>query len=79
MPKSLSYLRSCGSLADWKRGNITPTFKNRTKGDLQNYRLVIHGFVSGKIMEQIPLEIMLKCMENKDVTGDRESVFTKSK
>lgn len=56
-----------------------PIFKKRKKEDLQKYRLVIHGFVSGKIMEQILLETVLKCMENKNVTGDRKSVFTKGK
>ncbi|KAK4817866.1 hypothetical protein QYF61_001676 [Mycteria americana] len=66
---------------DWKTGNITPVFKNRKKEDPGNYRPTSLTSVSSKITEQIPLETLLRHMENKECWWIREEqlMFNKAK
>lgn len=71
--------QSCEVPTDWKRRYINPTFKKRNKEHPGNYRPVRVISVSSKIMEQLLLETMLRCVENKEVIADSKHGFTKGK
>jgi len=45
--------------SDWKKGNITPVFKNGRKKDSENYRLVSIASVPGEIMGHTLLKEMI--------------------
>ncbi|KFW70551.1 hypothetical protein AS28_01922, partial [Pygoscelis adeliae] len=52
---------------DWKKGKIAPIFKNGRKEEPGNYQPVSLTSVPGDNMEQIPLEPLLRHMEDREV------------
>jgi len=62
-----------------EKGNFAPIFENIKKEDPGNYQPVRLTSVPGKVVEQILLEDMLKCIENRGVVKDNQHGFTKVK
>jgi len=60
---------------DWRKANITPVFKEGRKEDPGNYRLVSHTFITGKMMEQLILNVIIKQVEEKKVIRSSQHGF----
>ncbi|KAM4787236.1 triadin isoform 4-T4 [Cyanocitta cristata] len=71
--------QSGGVPTDWKRGNIIPIFKKGDKEEPGKDRSVSVTSVSGKIMEQLLLENMLRHVEHNEVIGNSQHGITKVK
>ncbi|KAM3675669.1 triadin isoform 22-T22 [Ammospiza maritima maritima] len=69
--------QSGGVPTDLKKGNIMPIFKMGDKEEPGNDRSVSLPPVSGKIMEKLLLETLLRHKENNEMTGDSQYGMTK--
>ncbi|XP_077638367.1 triadin isoform X5 [Lonchura striata] len=68
-----------GVPTDWERGNIIPIFKKRDKEEPGSDRSVSLTSVSGKIMEQLLQETLLRHMENNEMIANSQHGITKVK
>ncbi|XP_058657374.1 triadin isoform X22 [Ammospiza caudacuta] len=69
--------QSGGVPTDLKKGNIMPIFKKGDQEEPGNDRSVSLPPVSGKIMEKLLLETLLRHKENNEMTGDSQYGMTK--
>ena len=64
---------------DWRKANVTPIFKKGKKEDPGNYRPVSLTSITGKVLEQLILEVIIKQVEEKNVIRSSQHGFTKGK
>ena len=57
---------------DWKKGNIIPSLKKVKKDGPGNYQTVSLTSMLGKTMEQILLEDMVRHIESREVTREKQ-------
>jgi len=81
-PLSITFERSwrTGEVPkDWRKASVTPIFKKGKEEDPGNYRLVSLTAITGKVMEQLILEVIIKQVEEKKVIRSSQRGFTKGK
>ena len=79
-PLSMTFEKSWQSgevPGDWKKGNVTPISKKGKKDDPRNYQSLSLISVLGKVIEQILQEVMLRCMEDREVIQEKQHGFAK--
>jgi len=64
---------------DWRKASVTPVFKKGKKEDPGNYRPVSLISILGKMMEQLILEVIIKQVEEMQITRSSQHGFTKWK
>ena len=64
---------------DWKKSTVTLICKKGRNAGPGNYPPANLTSVLGKIMEQIPLEAVLRHMEDREVIWDNQHGFTKAR
>ncbi|KAK4829816.1 hypothetical protein QYF61_006653 [Mycteria americana] len=63
--------------SDWRKANISPTFKKGKKKDPGNCRPVSLTLIPGKVMEQLILETICRHMNDKKIIRNSQHGFTK--
>jgi len=64
---------------NWRKASVTPVFKKGKKEDQENYRLISLTSISGKVIEQLILDVIIKQVEEKKVIRSSQHGFTKGK
>jgi len=64
---------------DWTKASVTPVFNKGKKEDPGNYRVDSLTSISGKMMEQLILEVIIKQVEEEKVIRSSQHGFTKGK
>ena len=79
LPNVFKKLWQMGEIPDnWKEANISPLL-NKIKDNLGNCRLVSLISASGKVMEELVLEIVSGCKKGKTVIRSHQHGFTKGR
>jgi len=64
---------------EWRKANVTPSFKKGKKEDPGNYKPVSLTSITEKMMEQLILDVIIKQVEEKKVIRSSQNGFIKGK
>ena len=71
-PLSIIFGRPGEVPKDWRKANVTPAFKKGKEKDTGKYRTVSFISISGKVMEQLILEVISKMVKEKNVVKNSQ-------